>query len=118
MTRTELYSKITPCGTMSYPDMVYLLSNVEYTDPTFAYLLIQRLSQTGGLSNTDWILFAKSVVFTPGSPINAATVEGWFANKCSLTVVELKMFLEYVSFVDGSQPTYILSQTGDFIISE
>lgn len=118
MTRIELYQSITPCGGFSYPNMVYLLNNVSFTDPSIAYLLIQRLAQDGKLNRTDWILFAKSVKFITNSPINSDTVVGWLANKCQLSIVELKMFLEYVSFTDGSQPTYILSQTGDFIIAE
>lgn len=81
-------------------------------------LLLERISQTGKLTGEDWILFAKSVVFLPGSPITAATVEAWLTGKCSLTATELKEFLEYVTFTDGSTPTFIISQTGDFIIAE
>lgn len=98
--------------------MVYLLSSVTYTDPSIGYLLINRIAQDGKLSQQDWILFAKSVTYIAGSPISGATVEGWLSGKCNLTALELKAFLEYVSFTDGSQPTFILSQTGDFIIAE
>lgn len=118
MTRRELYDKITPCGDLSYTDMVYLLESLSFADVQIKYLLINRISQTGKLSQQDWILLAKSINFVAGSPIDANTVIGWLTGKCSLSMLELKAFLEYVTFTDGSTPTYILSQTGDFIIAE
>lgn len=118
MTRTELYNQITPCGSMSYVNMVYLIQNTTFIDPSFKQVLVGRLQQNGSLSREDWILFAKQVSFIPASPINSDTVSGWFANKCSLTRVELKTFLNYVTFTDGSVPTYLLSETNDFIMME
>jgi hypothetical protein len=118
MTRHELYEMISPCGTLAYLDMLTLLSIVEYTDPQIGYLLIQRLTTHGKFTQEDWILFARSVVFLPDSPIDADIVESWFVGKCSLTGLELKTFLEFVSFTDGSLPTYLLSETGDFLVSE
>lgn len=103
---------------MSYWDMVYMLESINISDEAIRLLLINRLSQKGALSKQDWILLSKSVSFTPGSPINQETIEEWLQGKCNLTREELKMFLEYVVFTDGSSPTYILSQGGDFIIAE
>lgn len=118
MTRNELYNKITPCGTLSYANMVYLLESLVFTDEQIRIAMIQRIAQNGVLSQQDWILLAKSVTFISGSPITPETIEEWLTGKCNLTRSELKLFLEYVSFNDGSQPTFILSQDGDFIIAE
>lgn len=118
MTRNELYNKITPCGTLSYTNMVYLLESLVFTDEQIRLALIQRIAQNGELSQQDWILLGKSVVFLQSSPITPATIEEWLTGKCNLTKSELKMFLEYVQFMDGSLPTFILSEDGDFLIAE
>lgn len=120
MTRNELYNRISPCGTLSYWDMVYLIESLDFpaANEQVRLLLINRIAQNGVLSQQDWLLLAKAVTYRPGSPINANTVEEWLVGKCSLTRDELKLFLEYVGFIDGSQPTYILTQTNDFIIAE
>lgn len=118
MTRQELYDKITPCGTLSYSNMVYLLESLVFTDEQIRLALIKRIAQNGSLSHEDWILLAKSITFISGSPINASTIEDWLTGKCNLTNSELKLFLEYSSFRDDSEPTFLLSQNGDFIISE
>lgn len=103
---------------MSYTNMVYLLESLVFTDEQIRLGLIQRLAQNGALSQQDWLLLSRSITFISGSPINAATIEDWLTGKCNLTRSELKMFLEYASFNDGSEPTFILSQDGDFIIAE
>lgn len=98
--------------------MVYLLESLVFTDEQIRLLLIEELSHSGELSQQNWILLANSITFISGSPIDAGTIEGWLTGKCSLNRSQLKLFLEYASFNDGSQPTFILSQAGDFIISE
>ena len=120
MTRNELYNKITPCGVLSYWDMVYLLESLDFPpqNEQIRLALINRISQNGTLSQQDWLLLARSINFIPGSPINAATVEGWLLGKCALTAEELKLFLDYAAFIDGSSPTFILTETGDFIVTE
>lgn len=115
--RITFYDGISPCGGVAYLDLVEILSNLEYTDPQIGYLLIQRLVTNQEFTQQDWILLARSIVFLPGSPITADMVESWFNGKCQLTGTELKTFLEYVSFLD-SEPTYLLSDSGDFLISE
>lgn len=118
MTRNELYDLISPCGTIAYLDMITLLSILQYTDPQIGYLLIQRLTANQKFTQEDWILLANSVIYLPDSPITPEIVESWFEGKCHLTLTELKAFLEYVTFNDGSEPTFLLSETGDFLISE
>lgn len=118
MTRTELYNKVTPCGDLDYISMVYLIQNTVFIDPSFKLVLVGRIQQTGKLSREDWILLFKSVVYTVNSPISSDTATGWLSNKCTLTPVELKTFLNYVSFSDGSVPTYLLSETNDFLMME
>lgn len=118
MTRSELYNKISPCGTLDYPTMVYLISNVQFTNIATQQLLLSRIAHNGALSQQDWLLFARSIEFLPNSPINALTIEDWLTGKCRLSGDELKQFLEFVQFTDGSQPTFILTENGDFIIAE
>lgn len=119
MTRNELYNKITPCGKLNYLDMVYLIQNVVYNDPSLMMVFLQRIQQGGQFSRDDWEFFAKSIVFVSGSPINSTTVVSWLENKCSFSKTELENLLEYVQFTDGSQPTYVLvSEPGEFIIPE
>lgn len=103
---------------MSYTNMVYLLESLVFVDEQIRLGLIQRLAQNGTLSQQDWLLLARSITFISGSPITAETIEEWLTGKCNLTRSELKLFLEYVSFNDGSTPTFILSENGDFIIAE
>jgi len=103
---------------MTYTNMVYMIQNTTFIDPSFKQVLIGRLQQNGSLSREDWIMFAQAVTYIASSPIDASTVVSWFATKCTLTRVELKTFLNYVTFTDGSVPTYLLSETNDFIMME
>ena len=118
MTRNELYSKITPCGTLSYLDTVYLLESLVFEDEQIRQTLLKRIPHNGALSHEDWKLLIRSTEFTAGSPVTEETALEWLEGKCSLTREELKLFLEYTKFNDGSEPTFILSQQGDFMITE
>jgi hypothetical protein len=103
---------------MPFTSMVYLVQNLTFADPAIQLVLLQHISQTGRLKREDWILLAKSITYDTGSPITADTVVSWLANKCKLSVTELKTWLNYVTFIDGSVPTYVLTQTGDFVLTE
>lgn len=118
MTRNELYNQITPCGTIPYTGMLYLLNSLIFTDAQVKLGLIERLTQNGRISQEDWRLLARTVEFTPGSPIDGSIVEGWIGTKCSLSRSEFKLFLEFTEFTDGSTPTYLISEVGDFILPE
>lgn len=119
MTRNELYNKITPCGKLNYLDMVYLIQNVLYINPSMLMVFLTRIKQDGSFNGEDWLLFAKSVIYVTGSPINQDTVASWLSGKCNLSKTELENFLEYVQFTDGSEPTIVLvSEADEFIIPE
>lgn len=118
MTRTELYNGITSCGQMSYTALIYAISNTTFSDPSLQLLLLGRVSQVARLSREDWILFAKSVTYQSGSPITGDTVASWLASKNCLTAVELKTWLNYIVFTDSSEPTYLLTESGDIVLAE
>lgn len=118
MTRNELYNKITPCGNMEYQNMVYLLQSVAFEDETIRQLLLNRIRQGGELNREDWIIFVKNVVFTPETTLTEDAVISWLNNKCGLNRVEFTAFLEGIEFIDGSEPTFILSEQGDILVTE
>lgn len=103
---------------MGYTYMVYLLSQTEILNQSIRLLLLDRLGQGGTLSREDWLLYIQHVTFLPNPAIPKATAISWLANKCAYNAIELKAILESVKFLDGTQPTIILSQTGDIIIAE
>lgn len=117
MLKADLINAVSPCGTLNYWEMISLFNNVEYVDISVLPLLEERLSQSGELSVTDWIFFAKSIVFEEASPIDACTIAGWLSNSC-FTQLELKAFVEWIKFTDGSQPTFLISEGGDILIAE
>lgn len=119
MTRQELYNQITPCGNIPYLAMVYLIQNVQMQNESIKVTLIERLSNNNGkFSQSDWLLFFSQVSFLPGAPITIDTVLQWITGKCNLTAVELRTILEYLVFIDGSQPTYLLAENGQILIEE
>jgi|SRR5699024_2209149 len=118
MTRRELYDKITPCGTLSYWNMVYLIESLVFEEETVRYTILDRIHQNGRLSVQDWKLVFRNIEWTANSPVDENTALEWLNGKCSLTRAELKLLLEYAQFNDGSNPTIIISQQGDFIITE
>lgn len=119
MTRQELYNQISPCGNIPYLAMVYLIQNVQMQNESVKVTLIERLSNNNGkFSQSDWLLFFSQVSFTTGAPVTVNTVLEWITGKCKLTAVELRTILEYLVFIDGSQPTYLLAENGQILISE
>lgn len=119
MTRQELYNSINVCGDLPYLSLVYLVQNVEFANESLKITLIQRLSANGGkFSQDDWLLFFSQVSFLPGSPITINTVLDWITGKCSLTATELRTILEYLVFSDGTQPTYLMAENEQILISE
>lgn len=89
------------------------------TNESIKVTLLERLSNNNGkFSQSDWILFFSNVAFTAGAPISINTVLEWITGKCSLTTIELRTILEYLVFMDGSQPTYLLAENGQILISE
>lgn len=119
MTRQELYNSITPCGNIPFLSLVYLIQNVQMQNESIRVTLLERLSNNNGkFSQSDWILFFSQVSFLPGSPVNINTVMEWITGKCNLTAIELRTILEYLVFIDGSQPTYLLAENGQILISE
>lgn len=119
MTRQELYNEITPCGSISYLALVYLIQNVQMSNESIKVTLLERLSSNNGkLTQSDWLLFFSQVSFAAGSPINLDTVREWITGKCNLTAIELRTILEYLVFIDGTQPTYLLAENGQILIAE
>lgn len=118
MTRNELYNSITPCGVLPYPIMVYLINNLSFGQEQNRLVMLKRIRQNGTLSNYDWIFLFNSIVFMPNSVIDKDIAKSWLSGKCNLTSIELKIFLENVQFIDGSEPTYLLTENNDLIVSE
>lgn len=119
MTRQELYNTISPCGDIPYLAMVYLIQNVQMSNESIKVTLLERLGNNNGkFSQSDWLLFFNNVSFSPGAPISINTVIDWITGKCKLTQIELRTILEYLVFTDGSEPTFLLAQNGQILISE
>ena len=118
MTRNELYNKITPCGTLPYPSMVYLIKNVEFAHSGIRELLLKRILHTGQLKQSDWLVFLRNVHYTYNSPIDSEIAESWLIGKCNLTKRELVTLLNYVLFLDGSEPTYVVTELEYLIVPE
>lgn len=119
MTRQELYNSINICGSIPYLSLVYLIQNVQMSNESIKVTLLERLSSNNGkFSQSDWLLFFGNVSFAPGAPINLDTVREWITGKCSLTATELRTIIEYLTFIDGTQPTYLLAENGQILISE
>lgn len=119
MTRQELYNQIDICGNIPYLALVYLIENVQMQNESIKVTLLERLTNNNGkFSQSDWLLFFSQVSFLPGSPINIDTVRDWITGKCSLSAVELRTIIEYLVFLDGSQPTYLLGENGQILIAE
>lgn len=99
--------------------MVYLIQNVVFSNESIKVTLLDRLGNNNGMfSQSDWLLFFANVSFIDGSPVNMDTVKSWITGKCSLTQIELRTILEYLVFTDGSEPTFLLAQNGQTLISE
>lgn len=119
MTRQELYNSITPCGDIPYLALVYLVQNVQFANESIKITLLQRLSANNGkFSQNDWLVFFSQVSFRAGSPITIETVRDWITGKCSLSGTELRTILEYLVFIDGTQPTYLMAENEQILISE
>lgn len=114
MERIELYNKITPCGNLDYSSMVWLINNVVYQDQQIGVYLLSKLSQTGKLSQQDWIVLIKNSNFIMGSPINQQTALNWLNSKCNLSRQELMLFLEYINLHE-TEPTFLTTGTGNLI---
>lgn len=119
MTRQELYNSITPCGTISYLAMVYLIQNVSMRNESIKVTLLERLKNNNGkFSQSDWLLFFSQVDFIANAPVTINTVLEWITGKCSLSAIELRTILEYLRFLDGTQPTYLMAENGQILIAE
>lgn len=119
MERQELYNSIDNCGNIPYSSLVYLVQNVEMSNESIKVLLLERLSNKGGkFSQQDWLLFISQVSFLPGAPVTLQMARDWITGKCGLTSVELRTIIEYLKFIDGSQPTYLLAENGQILIAE
>lgn len=118
MERIDFYNKISPCGDMVYLDTLQMLELLTFIDVQIQLMLIERLKENGRLKREDWLILFSNVKLSENAPNNFRLfLESTLNGKCKVSRDEMKLFLEYAVFNYGN-PTYLLTQQNDFIITE
>lgn len=118
MERIDFYNKISPCGEMKYIDTLQMIQLLTFDDVQIQLVLIERLKKQGILKREDWLILFSTVKLSENAPNNFKLfLESTLDGKCKVSRDEMKLFLEYAIF-DYGNPTYLLTQNNDFIITE
>lgn len=115
MNKQEFLKEVTICGDMPYIVLRKLINHFKFNDEQIKIFILKQLEKNKNLRRGDWELIFMHVLYLDGLSRNITL--GWLNDGCKLSGDKLKIFIEYVDML-SYEPTYILTQNGDILITE